>query len=177
MSKLQRVGNVLSGIITIFCAILLVSYPEYGYPLIFLLLCISLIAYGVRSVIYYFTMARFMVGGKAMLYKGVVVLDLGLFTLSLSSVPQIYIILYLAAVHLFTGGVDILSAIDSKRSGSPAWKLKLAGGILSVLIALTCILFGRNQTLAVYIYCSGLIYSAIFKIISAFRKTAIVYIQ
>ena len=177
MSKYQRIGNVLTGLVMILCALLLIASPEYGYRLIFMLLYLSMFVYGIRSIIYYFTMARYMVNGKAMLYKGVLVFDFGAFTASLSSVPDIYIILYLLAVHLFSGGVDILSAIDSKKSGSPSWRTKLAGGVLSVAIAVACIIFRKNTAVMVYIYSSGLVYSAIFKIISAFRKTAIVYIQ
>lgn len=38
-------------------------------------------------------------------------------------------------------------------------------------------LFYGNTTLAAYIYGAGLIYSAVLRIISAFRRTDIVYIQ
>lgn len=177
MSKAQRVKDFLTGLLMIFFALILIYKPEEGYPLVIVVLSISLLLYGVRSLIYFFTMARFMVGGKTSLYKGIILFDLGMFTMTLAKIPDTYIMLYLVAVNLFTGGVDILSAVDSKRSGSPSWKLKLAGGAVSVLAAIACVVFGRDHAVMVYIYCSGLIYSAIFRIISAFRKTAVVYIQ
>ena len=37
--------------------------------------------------------------------------------------------------------------------------------------------FIRMANMAVYIYAAGLIYSAVIRIITAFRKTAMVYIQ
>ena len=177
MSKLQRVETFFVGIVMILCALLLIAAPEAGYPLIYILLSLSLLLYGIRSLIYYFNMARFMVGGKAMLYKGAIIFDLGMFTITHSQVPNTYIIIYLAIAHLVTGAIDIFSAIDSIRSGSPSWRMNLAGGVLSVLVAAACIIYREDIVMTVYIYCSGLIYSGIFKIISAFRRTAIVYIQ
>lgn len=177
MSKLRRVGSFLAGLLMLFCALIMVLAPSVGYPLVVLILSFSLLIYGIKSLLYYFTMARHMVGGKASLYTGIILFDLGMFSVMLTNIPAVYVIIYLAAVKLFAGGVDILSAVDSKRSGSPSWKMKLAAGIVNILIAAACVAFGQNQTIMVYIYCSGLIYSAVLRLIAAFRKTAIVYIS
>ena len=56
-------------------------------------------------------------------------------------------------------------------------RLRLAYGIAEVLMAAAVIaggLFYGNTTLAAYIYGAGLIYSAVLRIISAFRRTDIV---
>ena len=177
MSKVQRVESFLIGIVMILLAVIMIRSPELGYYLVIFILGITLLIYGIRSLIYYFTMACHMVGGKAILYKGFIIFDLGIFTFTLTDIPIVYVLLYLIGVHLISGGLDILSAIDAKKAGSHSWRLKLIGGILSILIAVACIIYRNSTTLMVYIYSSGLIYSGIFKIISAFRKTAIVYIQ
>ena len=40
-----------------------------------------------------------------------------------------------------------------------------------------CIIFSQYVEVPVFIYCSGLIYSAILQIIQACKRTAIVYVQ
>ena len=122
-------------------------------------------------------MARHMVGGRIMLYLAVVVLDLGMFTMMLTNIPKIYIVLYLVVVYAFAGVVSILRALEAKRYQAPMWKLSLISGIINVVIAILCIIFMRSTNMIVYLYCVGLIYSAIVRIVTAFRETAIVYIQ
>ena len=61
--------------------------------------------------------------------------------------------------------------------GTGSWRLRLLHGVVDLLQALLCLIFIGSVQLAVYIYVAGLIYSAIFRIITAFRRTAIVYIQ
>ena len=56
-------------------AILLARYPENGFIMIAAILAISMITIGVRYLYYYATMARHMVGGKAILFLGVIILD------------------------------------------------------------------------------------------------------
>ena len=45
------------------------------------------------------------------------------------------------------------------------------------IIALLCIVFIEKITVAVMIYGTGLIYSGGIRIIQAFRRTAVIYIQ
>ena len=73
--------------------------PSEVYGVIILSLGLTLMLSGIRSLVYYFTMAKHMVGGLAVLYRGVIVFDIGLFTLSLVDVPLIFIMLYLAGLH------------------------------------------------------------------------------
>ena len=150
--------------------------PDMGPVIVMLLLCVSLFAYGIRTLWYYFTMARHMVGGRLHLYLGVIVIDLGLVTLALSNIPQMYIMLYLLILYVFSGAVSILRALESKKNGAH-WKWKLTYGIINLLIAAACGVFIRSGQVMVYIYCIGLVYSAVTRIIGAFRRTAVVYIQ
>ena len=141
------------------------------------ILSLSLFVYGIKTLIYYITMTRHMVGGRIMLYLAVVVLDLGMFTMMLTNIPKMYIALYLVVVYAFSGAIDILRALEAKKYQAPSWRFSLISGIINVVIAILCIVFIGSTNMIVYLYSAGLIYSAIARIITAFRKTAIVYIQ
>ena len=177
MSSGQRIKNILIGIAIILGALILIAFPEEGMIITASILSLSLFIYGIKTLIYYVTMARHMVGGRIMLYLAVVVLDLGMFTMMLTNIPKIYIVLYLVVVYAFAGVVSILRALEAKRYQAPMWKLSLISGIINVVIAILCIIFMRSTNMIVYLYCAGLIYSAIVRIVTAFRETSIVYIQ
>ena len=177
MSGGQRIKNVLIGILIILGAVILIAFPEEGIIITASILSLSLFVYGIKTLIYYITMTRHMVGGRIMLYLAVVVLDLGMFTMMLTNIPKMYIALYLVVVYAFSGAIDILRALEAKKYQAPSWRLSLISGIISVVIAILCIVFIGSTNMIVYLYSAGLIYSAIARIITAFRKTAIVYIQ
>nr|WP_316623419.1 DUF308 domain-containing protein [uncultured Ruminococcus sp.] len=177
MSSGQRIKNILIGIAIILGALILIAFPEEGIIITASILSLSLFIYGIKTLIYYITMARHMVGGRIMLYIAVVVLDLGMFTMMLTNIPKIYIALYLLVVYAFAGVVGILRALEAKRYQAPMWKLSLVSGVVNVIIAILCIIFMGSTKMIVYLYCAGLIYSAIVRIVTAFRETAIVYIQ
>ena len=133
-----------------------------------LILSVSLTLYGLRVLLYYFSMARHMVGGKRILYQGLIIFDLGIFTLTVVDNPKIYIILYLLGIHAFAG-----------RFEGP-WRMDMASGVVNVsiaILAVVCGFFLNNMQDIVYIYASGLFYSAVLKIVNALRKTSIIYIQ
>lgn len=178
MSKAQRLKSFCEGILILLVAALLFTAPEdeAGYLLVTLILSVSLILAGVRMLIYYFSMARHMVGGKAVLFRGVILFDLGMFTHSLANVPRIYLMLYLLIIHLFAGLIDVLRAFEAKKQGG-AWRGTLAVGIANVLVGAACVAFARSVQSLVWIYSGGLIYTACIRIVSAFRRDAIVYIQ
>ena len=180
MTLVQRLRTVLGALLTILCAILLLFLKEDGYLLVCFLLSLSLIAYGVRTLIYYFTMARHMVDGRGVFFKGVLVLDFGLFTLSISQNYSTFIVLYLLFARAFSGVVEVLRALEAKRFQSGSWRLSMAQGVINIAFALAAVIFGfllgdmRDLTL---IYAAGLVWSAVIQLVSAFRKTANVYIQ
>lgn len=177
MTNLQRIGNIITGLVMLGIAVsLVIWWGEDAYFYIIIFFFLLLLVSGIKSLVYYFTMARFMVRGKMALYKGVILLDFAFLTESLADVPKAYILLYLAGIHLFSGVVEILRAIDAKRSWESRWKLKFFHGIVNVGLALCCIVFIKKTNTAVFIYAFGLAYSAIMRIITAFRKTTLVYI-
>ena len=115
MTSVQRVKKVLAGILMLVCCFALVTDPETGFYFVALILSVSLFLYAARSLIYYFTMARHMVGGKSILFRGIIVLDLAVFTFSMVDDPKLYIILYLLGIHAFAGLMGILRALEARR--------------------------------------------------------------
>ena len=177
MSAGERVGRIITGVLMIVGAFLIIYLGDNGYLVIAAILGLSLIVSGIGMLINYFKLSRFMVGGRRYLYMGLFILDLGLFASSLNNVPKIYIVLYLVIIRVITGAVNIIRAFEEKKYGSGAWKLTLAIGIANALAGLACLFFIRQMWLVIIIYSGGLIYTAVLRIISAFRPTAIVFIQ
>ena len=180
MTIWQRVKDVLAGLAMIALSVLMVMDAKAGFEIVCAILCFGMIFLGIKSLVYYRTMARHMVGGRMQLYRGIVLLDLGIFTLSLNTIPTAYVILYLMGIHAFAGIVDILRANESKEMDNPAWKNSLVTGLGNLIMAVLCVGFGiiqKKVDTVVYIYAAGLVYSGIVRIVNAFKKTAVVYIQ
>jgi len=180
MSRFDRVKNIIIGLFMIAWAAAIVLIPTFGYPFIVVTLCITLVVRGVRSLVYYFTMARHMVGGLSILYIAILVLQLGLFALSLSDVPRLFVTVYLVGAHAYDGVIAVLRAFEEKALEYPKWKMKMLAGAMNIAVALAALVCGiliESTAVMVYIYGAGLVYSAVIKIVSAFRKTSVVYIQ
>ena len=179
MSLMQRVKSIVSALLMIGAAVVMLIYPDDGFMILALILSVSLTLYGLRALLYYFSMARHMVGGKRILYQGLIIFDLGIFTLTMVDNPKIYIILYLLGIRAFAGVIDILRAMEARRFEGP-WRMDMASGVVNVsiaILAVVCGFFLNNMQDIVYIYASGLFYSAVLKIVNALRKTSIIYIQ
>ena len=180
MSLMQRVRRIISALFMIICAVVIVFLGERGMALVALFISLTLILYAVRTLFFYFTMARQMVDGKGILYKGVILLDLGIFSLSVTDNTSRLVILYLLAAHAFSGAISILRALEARRFGASSWRLRLAEGLINITVAAVALVFGLflgSVRTVIWIYATGLLYSSVISIISAFRKTAIVYIQ
>ena len=176
MTKFQRVKEIVFGLIMIFLAYVMMRFPKEGYEFIIFIFAVYFTLTGIRNITYFVTMARYMVGGRTSLYNGIILLDLGILTRELTNVPHYYVLVYLIAIHAFSGAVEVLRALEAKRFGG-SWKLKMGHGVVNILMALVCAVFIKYMNLAVIIYCIGLIYSSILRIISACRRTKLVYIQ
>ena len=176
MSRGQKINQILIGILIIAVAVILIAFPEEGLVITSAILSLSLFIYGIKTLIYYLTMARHMVGGRIMLYLAVIVLDFAMFVMMLTSVQKTYLILYLVVVYAFSGVVDILRAMEAKKYQAPSWKLSLISGILCVVVAIACIVFIHSTKVIMYVFCAGLVYSAVVRIVTALRKTEMVYI-
>lgn len=180
MTRFRRIAALLSGIAMLAVAAALIFIREsLAIRLILALIGIGMTLRGIRVLYFYLTMARSMVGGRYTLYWGILYLDLGILSGSLSGHPAVYAIIYVAALNGFHGVVSMLRARESRASGAH-WRFKMAYGAIQVLLAVAVIVCGvvyRNITVAIYVYAAGLVYYGVFNIVSAFRRTSIVYIQ
>ena len=124
MSLMQRIKSIAAALLMIAAAVAMLIYPGTGLAFIALILSASLTLYGLRTLVYYFSMARHMVGGKRILYQGLIVFDLGIFTLTMAYNHTIYVILYLLAIHAFAGVVDVMRAMEARRFDGP-WRMDM----------------------------------------------------
>ena len=119
MTLIQRITRVLIGLVMLAVSAIFLAVPgNDAYTIVIFVLATGLTVKGVKDIVFYFTMARHMVGGKIILFQGVVILDFALFTASLSDVPKIYVLMYLLAIHAFSGIVEILRAMEARRTNS-----------------------------------------------------------
>lgn len=177
MTKWQRIKAVLGALLSvIFVPVLLIDI-DFGCALIAAVLGFSAAIDGIRMIIYFFSMARHMVCGRLILYQGAVMLDFGAFTLCLATVPSQYIMAYLIIGYLFYGVIEILNSLEIKKKKLGSWRFKFATGIGSIVFGIVCLTQIGSTDAAVYLYCFGVICSAIGHIISAFRPSAIVYVE
>ena len=176
MTLWQRISRVLTALLIIAAAVLLLFLGEEGYMIVITILSFYLLIYTMRMLVFYFRMARYMVGGRQMLYRGILLFDLALFALSLSSVPTIYVMIYLIGMMIFSGVVDVMNAMSSKKLKG-RWKLRMFRGVVSVFFGFLCLFTMNTPKMAVLIYSVSLIYNGIMRLISAFRPTAVIAIQ
>lgn len=180
MTRSRRIIDVLFGIVMFVAGIaFFTSKPENSVIAMLTLIQLGMTFRGLRALFYYLTMARYVVGGKNVLYRSFIWLDLGVLAGSLASHPTIYIAFYLALLHVFSGIVSVFRANEARGYGAQ-WRLKMAYGVTNILLAAAIVVgstvFGQ-PLVTIYIYGAGLMYSAVLRIVSAFKRTDIVYIQ
>lgn len=180
MTLYQRVKKIIGGIVMILYGIIVTLIPNEGYMLLLLVFGLYILFAGVKMMIYYFTMARLMVGGKSILYKSIIMLDLAMFTASLTDLSPVHLIIYLVGIYAASGVVDILRSLEAKKLDAPEWKRRFAFGLFNIMTgiaaAAAAILF-RSTEIPEYIYGCSLIWSGITGISTVFRKTGTIYIQ
>lgn len=180
MTRSKRVVDVFSGIVMFIAGTaFFFSGVDASVIAMLVLIQIGMTVRGFRALYYYLTMARYMVGGKSVLYRSFILLDLGTLAGVLIGHHIIYGVVYLALLHTFSGVVAIFRANESRSYGAH-WKLKMAYGVMNVLLAAAVIVGSavfREPRIVIYIYGVGLMYSAVLRIATAFKRTRIVYIQ
>ena len=176
MTTVKRIENIIIGVVIIAMAVTMVSNMENGYKYVLSMLSFSMTFSALKTLFYYFTMTRFMVGGKTALYKGVILLDFAFIASTLYDLPSYYVLIYLIVIHAFTCVVEFLRANEAGKYGSKSWRSKLLNGIVNLIIIIACIISINDTNTAVWIYSLGLFYSGLVRIISSFRKSTLVYI-
>lgn len=177
MGSAKRVTYFLSGLLMMLCSVLVISSPEAGYQIVLLILELMLLIRGVRQLVFYFSMARFMVGGISIFYRGLLLLDAGLFALNLDNVPRMYTMLYLIGYMLIAGLVDAAYANEERRQRYGRWKYQMFSGTVKIVISFICLFHLGSVEIITAIYGVGLFFSAVSHMVTSFRRSAIVYVQ
>ena len=177
MSSAKRVSYFFSGLLMIVCGLIVIWQPEEGYQVVLFILELTLLFRGIRQLVFYFSMARHMVGGISIFYQGLLLFDAGLFALNLNNVPRMYSMLYLVGCMLLSGMTDAARANEERKQKFGHWKYEIVSGGIKILISFICIFHLNSIEIIATIYGLGLLYSAIYRIVISFRRSAIVYVQ
>ena len=180
MSKGKRVGSVLVGLLTILLSLLLFLWPEIGMVVIIIVIAFTLTFYGLGLLTLYSALTRHMVGGKYILYLGMVVFRLGLLTFTMTGVRTLPVFIYLFAMFIFSGALDVMKAFEEKKNKAPFWIPRLLFGLLAIslgILSVICCFFLKSQEGLTVLFAIALLYNGFTRIIKAFRKTSVVYIQ
>ncbi len=176
MNTLRKIISIVWALIVVVLAYCMIAVPEFGHVVIVFVIAFGLIVKGVKYLVFYFKIAKHMVGGKAIFYYGVLYLNFEFFTGRLFYFLDVFLMIFLLGFYFFFGFVSIMRAFEMKKMDSH-WKLKFCEGLGYVIVAVVGIVFIQSMLMASIIYCAGLLYSAVMGIISSFRQTSIVYIQ
>ena len=103
MNKLTRFRYFMTGLFIMTISILMLIFPDLGYVLALLILGFYQLIKGFQQLIYFFSMGIHMVGGKIILYRALITIDLGIFTLSIHGIGQRYIMIYFIFYFIFAG--------------------------------------------------------------------------
>ena len=176
MTKLQRIANVIVGLLMIACGFILLFDPKNGLLAVAFILGLAVSLYGVRKLVYYIRMAHLMTGGLSVLFIAIIAIDIGMFAVAVIDNPQLAIALYLVCYNVLAGALAIARGIESKLFGSP-WVLNIALGLVNLTLAVLCIAFANSDEAIIVIFCIGLFYNAGVRVASALKPPEIIYIQ
>ena len=177
MSKARRIMTVLFALVAIFGALSLIFMPDIAFAALAFGIGITLVYYGVRYILYYLTHAQHMVGGKWFLLIGLIMFDMGVFAVAVYDKAQMITLIYIISANLIAAVLGLIRTIGDKKDNNPAWKIHLAQCIAGFTQVILCVIFIRSTTIPICLYCIYTIYTCVLVIISAFKKTAIVYVQ
>ena len=176
MSVVKRILNFIAGLFMFLFGVLMLLIPEDTYKLITFILMITLVVKGLRRLMYFFSMARHTVGGIVFLYQGVLLLDAGIFALTLNSVPPVYTMLYLIICMLLAGGIDVMRSNEARVMKTGRWRFQMFFGVGNIVLSVIALFFLSSGTLVSVVFAIGLLHSAVCRMIISFRRTAVVYI-
>ena len=171
MSLYMRIINSVLGFVAMLVGIVLFGYSSTSYSIAAVVLSMLLIIGGLQKFVYYFTMARFMVGGFMIFLDGFIRTMIAV-TLLLTTVTfsGIYVFIVLQSWILLSLVKDTLAALEAKAAGNRLWFLRL----VPVALIIYCIFglavgFGWEDYIgmlfSIYIFVYG-----VNRIISALRK-------
>ena len=177
MGLMKKIIQIIIAIGILLVALILILAPKGALETVAAIISLLLFVAGVRYMVMYFTLARHMVGGRALFYIGLIMLDVSILSGLVLQKSQRLILLYLVGMHAFYGVVQLLRAFEAKKYETSAWRFKLLNALVNLAISVACIFFIRQENTMALIFAAGLIHTAIVRVIAAFRKEEEVVIQ
>lgn len=177
MSKARRVLTILAALIAIEGSIAVMLMPDIAYKVLALGIGMTLVYYGIRYIIYYVTNAQHMVGGKWFMLIGIIMFDMGVFATAIFDRAQVITKIYIIAALLIAAVLGAIRTVGDRKDNNPRWKISLAQSIAGFIQVTLSVIFINENMIPLYLYCIYAIYTSVLMIISAFKKTAIVYVQ
>ena len=177
MNVTKKIIQIVISAGILLVALVLVLAPKEALALVGNILCLLLFAVGIRYLLLYFLMARHMVGGRSLFYTGLIILDLSFLCSVVLMRSYRLLLLYLVGMHAFYGVVQLLRALEAKKYENTAWRFKLLNALINLGISVACIFFIRQESTMALIFAAGLVYTAIVRVVTAFRKEEEIIIQ
>ncbi len=176
MEKSSRILNLIIAAALLVFVIVIIAVPDRSPYLIVIVLGIGLMLYGLHGLVFFFTMARHMIGGKRIFFRGLLCLDLGVFIFSgYNNGSDLLILLYLVVYLFLSGVIALLHAREAKRSSSP-WKLHFVQAIFNLGIGVIGLIFIRSIYAVVYVFAAYLTITALNRLLTAMRRNAVIFI-
>lgn len=179
MSKFSRVLSVLKSLLMILIGLVILldtGEPDFNYIVVCSILGLVITFRGFKKLFFYFSSARHMVGGRRILINSIINIDLGLLSFLVLLENQVLAILYMIAVFILLGAIDVLRSFEIKKNGSKTWVIKLIKGLLTIGVGGVCAAFITNDTTFFVVFGCAWIILAIEGLITAFSKSAVTYI-
>ena len=177
MNLRQKLFNLIIGSLLILAAVIIIADPVVGVDILAGFLSITLVAAGIREIVFFFQMGRFMVGGKTVFYTGIIMMDAGILAGAVLLMSKFYVLLYLVGFFAFYGVVTLLRAREEMHFEGSGWKYRILYAVVDLVIAVACVFFIRSTEMMGYIYAGGLIFTALSRFALMRRRVVGVYIQ
>ena len=153
MSKISKIINFLKGFLMVVIGLLIILVPnETSYYVVCSIIGVVVTVEGFKKLFFYISSACHMVGGQRILVNSIVYIDLGFLSFFVLLVNQSVAMLYLVAVFILLGVIDILRSVEIKRNQSKAWFVKLIKGILTIAVGIVCFVFANSILVMMMIF-------------------------
>lgn len=178
MSKISRLFNAFESIVMIAIGIILLILPiDVSYLVVAIIIGVIITFKALKNMVFYFASARHMVGGGRIFINSFILLDFGLLSFFVLLQSSFIATMYLVGVFVILGVIDILRAVEIKKSEGKRWVLKLTKGILIVILGILCFVFIRSNIVLPLIFGISWIVLGVQSFIASFRSGSVQYFE
>ncbi|MCQ2802440.1 MAG: DUF308 domain-containing protein [Bacilli bacterium] len=129
-----------------------------------------------KGLVYYFTSAKNMIGGRRILINNIILLDFGLVSFFVTIKHSELAMLYFIILLTIFAGIDILRAIEIKNSDGKRWIFRLIKGIITLILGILCMIFIKSPYIMATIFGIAWLIYGLSGAVQVFKRTSIGYI-